>query len=176
MEEIIVSTRKVYSGRIVKLDVHEVVLNDGQHTKREQIRHPGAAAIVAIDEQQNVLLVRQYRLPAGRVMIELPAGTMYEDEPPFDCALREMQEETGYKPDVLEPLGGYYTAPGYTTEFIHLFLGTKLRPSTLAGDQDEYIELLRMPFAEALDKAERGEFQDGKTIIGLSRAARKLAL
>lgn len=172
MEEIIVSTRKVYSGRVVKLDVHEVVLPDGNHAKREQVRHPGAVAIVALDDDQHVLLVRQFRLAARQIMTEIPAGTLYEEEEPAECATRELQEEAGYKPGVLESLGGFFVAPGYTTEYIHLFLGTRLTPSVLPKDSDEFIEVLRVPFAEALAMIERGAIIDSKTIVGLLRVAR----
>lgn len=176
MEETIVSTRKVYSGKIVKLDVHEVILPDGQHSKREQIRHPGAVAVVALDEQQNLILVRQFRLAAKQIMIEIPAGTLYPEEPPEECAIREMQEETGYKPARLEALGGFFVAPGYTTEYIHLFLATELTPSPLPGDVDEFIEVLKLPFADALKMIDSGEIMDAKTITGLLRVARRMGL
>lgn len=176
MEETIVSTRKVYSGKIVKLDVHEVILPDGQHSKREVVRHPGAVAVIALDDHEQLLLVRQFRLAAKQVMIEIPAGTLYPEEPPEECAMREMQEETGYKPAVLEALGGFFVAPGYTTEFIHLFFATGLTPSLLPGDVDEFIEVLRMPLADALKMIETGEIMDGKTITGLLRVARRMGL
>lgn len=176
MEEIIVSTRQIYTGRVVNLDIHEVVLPDGQHSKREQVRHPGAVAIVALDEAQNILLVRQFRLAAHRIMTELPAGTLYPEEPPEECAVREMQEETGFKPAVIESLGGFFVAPGYTTEYIHLFYGTELSASVLPKDSDEFIELLRIPFGEALDMIERGEIIDSKTITGMLRVARRLGV
>ncbi|MBC8172035.1 MAG: NUDIX hydrolase [Anaerolineae bacterium] len=176
MEETIVSTRKVYSGKIVKLDVHEVILPDGQHSKREVVRHPGAVAVIALDDQEQLLLVRQFRLAAKQVMIEIPAGTLYPEEPPEECAMREMQEETGYKPAVLESLGGFFVAPGYTTEFIHLFFATGLTPSPLPGDVDEFIEVLRLPLPAALKMIETGEIMDGKTITGLLRVARRMGL
>jgi ADP-ribose pyrophosphatase len=174
MSEVIVATRKIYSGRIVKLDVHEVALADGQHSKREVIRHPGAAAVVALDADQNLLLVEQYRIAADRVLLELPAGTLYPEEPPEECALRELQEETGFKAGTLQSLGGFFAAPGYTTEYIHLFLGTDLTQSALPKDVDEVIEVVRLPFAEALRMVETGEIIDSKSIIGIMRVARLL--
>jgi ADP-ribose pyrophosphatase len=174
MEEIVVSTRQIYTGRVVNLDIHEVVLPDGQHSKREQVRHPGAVAIVALDDDGQVVLVKQFRLAARRVMIEIPAGTLYPEEPPEECAMREMQEETGFKPGSLEAMGGFFVAPGYTTEYIHLFLGTQLTPSSLPKDSDEFIEVVRIPFIEALNMVERDEIMDGKTINGLLRVARRL--
>jgi ADP-ribose pyrophosphatase len=173
MEEKIVSTRQIYSGRVVKLDVHEVELPNGERSQRELVRHPGAVAIVAVDEAGNVLLVRQYRIAAARIMLELPAGTLEPNEPPDVCADRELQEETGYKPGRLEAIGAFFVAPGYTTEYIHLFVATELRESRLAGDEDEFIEVLRVPFQEALVMVERGEIIDGKSIIGLLRTAER---
>lgn len=176
MSEVIVATRKIYSGRIVQLDVLEVALPDGQHSKREVIHHPGAAAVVALDAEQNLLLVQQYRIAADRVLIELPAGTLYPEEPPEECAMRELQEETGYKAGTLQALGGFFAAPGYTTEYIHLFLGTDLIESVLPKDADEVIEVVRLPFADALRMIESGEIIDSKSIIGIMRVARQLGL
>lgn len=176
MEETIISSRHIYSGRVVNLDIHEVRLPNGEHSKREQVRHPGAVAIVALDDDRNVLLVKQFRLPAQRVLMEIPAGTLNPDEPPADCAIRELQEETGYKPALIEPIGGMFVAPGYTTEYIHLFMATSLSESRLAMDSDEFIEVERMPLGKALQLIERGEIVDGKSIVGLLRVARRLGV
>jgi len=176
MEEKITGTQRAFDGRIVKLDIHDVVLPDGEKSKREVVAHPGAVAMVALDDVNNVLLVRQYRIAAGKVMIEIPAGTLEPDEAPIICAERELQEETGYKPGSLESIGGMYTAPGYTTEFIHLFLATDLSESVLDQDADEFIELVRMPIADALKQIEIGAINDGKTVVGLMRVATRLGL
>ncbi len=176
MEEKILSTQQIYNGRIVKLELHEVELPNGQHSKRELVRHPGAVAIVALDKNGDVLMVRQFRLAAGKVLLEIPAGTLNPDEAPLDCAVRELQEETGYKPGEIEPMGGIFVAPGYTTEFIHLFMATDLIESKLALDEDEFIELDRVSMKDALARIETGEIIDGKTISGLLRAARKLGV
>jgi ADP-ribose pyrophosphatase len=176
MQEIITSTRKIYKGRVIKLDVHEVRLPDGNLSKREIVQHPGAVAIVALDSDQNVLLVRQFRLAANKILYEVPAGTLEPGEAPDICAERELQEEAGHKPGKLEALGGFFVAPGYTTEYIHLFLATELAEAVLDGDDDEFIEAERIPLAEALVMIERGEIVDGKTINGLLRVARCLKL
>lgn len=176
MEEKIVGTRNIYNGRIVNLYVHEVILPDGQHSKREVIKHPGAVAIVALDEARQVFLVRQFRIAANRITIELPAGVLGIDEPPEDCAQRELQEEIGYKPGKMEGLGGFFNAPGYTSEYIHLYLATDLQISKLDQDHDEFLEVLRVPFEEALAMIERQEIVDAKTIIGLLQVARRFAL
>jgi ADP-ribose pyrophosphatase len=174
MDETILYTQNLYDGYIVKLDLHEVRLQDGNQRKREVVRHPGAAAIVAIDKDEKILLVRQFRIAAGKVLREIPAGTLKPDEPPADCAARELQEETGYKPGKLDELGAFYPAPGYTTEFIHLYLATKLSESKLAADADEFIEVDRVTLTEAQDMITSGDIQDGKTIIGLMLAVRHL--
>jgi ADP-ribose pyrophosphatase len=174
MNEVILYTQHLYEGHIVKLDLHEVRLSDGNQRKREVIQHPGAAAIVAVDSDGKILLVRQFRIAAGKVLREIPAGTLKPDEPPSDCAARELQEETGYKPGALKDLGGFYPAPGYTTEFIHLYLATELVESRLAADADEFIELDRVSLTEAQAMIENGDIVDGKTMIGLMLAARHL--
>lgn len=176
MQETITATRKIYKGRVIKLDVHEVRLPDGNLSKREIIQHPGAVAIVALDPDQNVLLVRQFRLAANKILYEIPAGTLEPGEAPDVCAERELQEEAGHKPGKLESLGGFFVAPGYTTEFIHLYLATDLIEAKLDGDKDEFIEAERVPFSEAIAMIERGDIVDGKTINGLLRVARRMKL
>jgi ADP-ribose pyrophosphatase len=176
MRDKITTTEEIYDGRIVKLDVHSVKLPDGNTTTREVVRHPGAVAIVALDEAQHVLLVRQYRIAADRIMLEIPAGTLEPDESPTLCAVRELQEEAGYLANTLTPIGGFFVAPGYTTEYIHLFVGTDLVESTLPTDADEFIEVERVPLTTALDFIERGEISDSKSIAGLLRVARRYGL
>jgi ADP-ribose pyrophosphatase len=176
VQETTLHTEEIYKGRVVNLVVLDVRLPNGEESKRELIRHPGAVAIVALDSAGEVLLVRQFRIAAGRVMREIPAGTLEPDEDPLDCAVRELQEETGYYPGKLEALGGMFVAPGYTTEYIHLFLATNLNASRLDGDSDEFIEVDRVPIAEALAMIERGDIIDGKSIIGLLKVARQLGV
>src|SRR5690349_9586349 len=157
MHEKITHTDEIYNGRVVKLFVHEVELPDGKHSKRELVRHPGAVAIVALDPDQNVLLVRQYRIAADQILREIPAGTLNPGEDPQVCAVRELQEETGYRPGNIERIGGIFVAPGYTTEFIHLYLATDLTESSLAQDEDEFIEMDRVSLSEAVAMIERGD-------------------
>jgi ADP-ribose pyrophosphatase len=176
VEETVIKSQDIYDGRLVHLKLHDVRLPDGATSIREIIHHPGAVALIAVDNDQQVLLVRQFRLAANRIMIEIPAGTLEPGEEPEACAIRELQEETGYKPNQVEALGGLYVAPGYTTEYLRLFYATDLEPSTLEQDDDEFLELMRVPFREALDMIERGDIIDGKTIAGLLRVASKLKL
>jgi ADP-ribose pyrophosphatase len=176
MEETILSTEKIYDGRIIKVAVHQVNLPNGEQAKREIVQHPGAVAIVAMDAKGDVLLVRQFRLAAGRVLSEIPAGTLNVGEDPHECAVRELQEETGYKPNKLESLGGIYVAPGYTTEYIHLYLATDLVESKLAEDEDEFLQVDHVPFKEVLAMIERGEIVDAKSNVSLLRVARRMGL
>lgn len=171
MEEKIISTENLYDGRVVKLDIHTVTLPNGNSAKREVVRHPGAVAIVAIDDDNQILFVRQFRLPAGKIVLEVPAGTLEPNELPIDCAMRELQEETGYRANQLEPMGGIYTAPGYTTEFIHLFIARDLEEAPLEPDADEFVEVDRIPLTKALEMIETGEIDDSKTVTCLLRVA-----
>ncbi len=176
MRDTIVRTRRIYTGRVVKLDVHDVRQPDGSAGVRELIAHQGAVAVVALFENRDVLLVRQYRIGADAVLYEIPAGLLETGELPEACAARELQEEAGYRPGALTPLGGFYTAPGYTTEYIHLYLASALVSSPLERDADEFIEPARLPLARALEMIETGDIVDGKTVTGLLRAARRLGL
>jgi ADP-ribose pyrophosphatase len=173
VKEIIVNKQTIYNGRVVGLALLDVTLPNGEAGKRELIQHPGAVAVVAIDEQGNVLLVKQYRIAADKIMREIPAGTLKPGEDPLVCAERELQEETGYKPGRLEPIGGIYPAPGYTTEYIHLFLATDLQHAPLPMDDDEFIEVERLPLAEALALVDSNEICDAKSVAGLLRVARR---
>jgi ADP-ribose pyrophosphatase len=174
--EIALAETSIYSGRVVNLVVADVQLPNGMQSKRELVRHPGAVAIVALDEVNQVLLVRQYRFAAGRVMLEIPAGTLEPGEDPYLCAERELQEETGYRPGRMLAIGGIYVAPGYTTEFIHLFVARDLTESRLDMDDDEFISAERVPLTEALAMIERGDIIDGKSIAGLMRVARQMGI
>lgn len=170
----ILDTKRVYDGKLVKLDVVQVRLPDGSVAVREVIAHPGAVAMVPLLENGDVVLVRQFRTAAGETLLEIPAGTLEPDEAPDVAATRELQEEIGYRPGKLEHLTTEYTAPGYTSERIIIYLATGLSESRLAVDDDEFIEHVTLPFDEALGRIASGEIQDGKTIIGLLLAARKL--
>lgn len=174
LSETVIASEPAFLGKLVKVYVETVLLPDGQRARREIVRHPGAVAMVPLLADGTVVLVRQYRHAAQQILLEIPAGTLEPGEDPAQAAARELQEETGYWPGRLERLAGEYTAPGYTTELIHLFLATELVESRLAADDDEFLEVVRLPFAEALRRVEAGEIADGKTMIGLLLAARHL--
>jgi len=123
--------------------------------------------MVALDEDDNVLLVRQFRKPVERELLEIPAGTLEPDEEPFSCAKRELREEVGCRAEHMEEVGTFYTSPGFCTERIHLYLAMGLIPAPSPSEEDEAIEVVKVPFAEALAMVKAGEIADAKTIIGL---------
>jgi ADP-ribose pyrophosphatase len=176
MDEQSIQHTSVYKGRIIKLDLHTVRLPNGKQSQRELVTHPGAVAIVALDEQKNILLVRQFRFAAGKVLLEIPAGTREPNEDVAVCAERELREETGYKPRFLTPLGGIFVAPGYTTEYIHLFFTDAIDHAPLSMDDDEFIEVERVSIPDAIAMIERGDIQDGKSVAGILRVARHLGV
>jgi len=157
----VTSSRRLHQGW-VGLRIDALRFPSGQESTTEVIEHRGGVTIVAFDDQERLLLVRQYRHPVGRVLLELPAGTIDPDEPPEVCAERELQEETGYRPRRIERLGGFYSAPGYCSEYLHVFLCADLVESRLEGDE-EAIELERMPLEDALRLIAAGEIEDAKT-------------
>jgi ADP-ribose pyrophosphatase len=165
------STTTVYSGKLFSVDVTEIRMPNGVVTRREGIRHPGAVAMVPVDADGNVLLVTQYRHSAGRRLLEIPAGTLEPGEPPIDAVARELQEEIGMAPGAIEPIGGIFVAPGYTDEFVHLYICRNLSESRLVGDEDEDIEIERMSRRAALAAIESGELCDAKSVAGILRWA-----
>jgi ADP-ribose pyrophosphatase len=164
------NSESVYAGRVVKLTVDDVELPNGQTSKREVVRHPGAVAVVPIDAEGRVVLVKQFRYAIGRVLLEIPAGTLHPGEDPDECAGRELQEETCFKPGKLDKLGSIFLAPGYSTEEIHLYLATHLAASRLEMDADEFIEVTRLTLAEVMEKIAANSIQDAKTIAAIMLA------
>ncbi len=160
------------NGQPVKLLPLEIVPN-GAFGSKQIVRHTGAVGMVPLAENGDVFLIRQYRIAVGDMQIEIPAGGMEPGEDPLTCAVRELQEEIGYKPGKLELIGCGHAAPGYSAELMHIFLATDLTPSKLAEDEDESIEVLRVPFAEALRMVEQGTIQNLTAINGLLLVARR---
>ena len=161
------SSRRVYEGAIVKLRVDRVRMSSGHEAVREVVEHSGAVTIVAVDREGRVLLVRQHRYPTGRSLLELPAGTLERDEEPEACAARELEEETGFRVGRLQRLGGFFVAPGYSTEYLQAYLATDLEPGSAGGDDDEDIEALALPLAEVLRLVDAGELEDAKSLAAL---------
>ncbi|MFC2052210.1 NUDIX hydrolase [Chloroflexota bacterium] len=161
------SSRQIYEGRAVKLRVDTVQTPGGRETTREIVEHSDCVAIVAIDADDNVLLVNQFREPVERELMEIPAGGIEADEDPVTTVRRELQEETGYLPQKVERLGGFYSAPGYCTEYLHLYLATDLIPSQLYAEDTENIRLTLVPVSQIPSLIASGSICDAKSIAGL---------
>lgn len=172
----IIASRYVYKGQVVTLRIDTAALGGGRTHDFEIIEHGGAVAMVPIDDDGQVYLIRQYRDSIQKPLLEIPAGVLERNESPVECARRELQEEIGYYPEQLEELGGGYLAPGYSTEYITIYLVQGLRPSRLIGDVDEDISVERIPFRQALRLALENEIEDAKTILGVVWAAARLGI
>jgi 8-oxo-dGTP pyrophosphatase MutT (NUDIX family) len=184
LEERIVASRILLEGYYLTFRIDTIERADGSRATREVAGHPGAVAIVALDDEERVLLVRQWRSAAGRSMLEIPAGTLdFVDrargvvEDHAVAAPRELEEETGYRADSWRRLGEFWTAPGFATELMLVYLATDLRPAhgvpdRLGPDEDEHLELERLPWREAVDAATDGRIVDAKSIVGLLWLAR----
>jgi ADP-ribose pyrophosphatase len=178
--ERVVDRNGIHHGRYLTFQVDTIERTDGSRGTREIVAHPGAVAILAIDEQDRVLLVRQYRVAVGEALLEVPAGTLdvAEDgsiEDPDHAAPRELEEETGMRAGSWRRIARFFTAPGFASEEMHLYLATDLRPADtdrLGPDEDERLLLERVPWREAVAAAERGELRDGKTLVALLWLAR----
>jgi ADP-ribose pyrophosphatase len=168
------SREDVFCGRIVTVHVDEVELCNGRKSKREVVDHPGGVSIVPVDADGNVYLVRQYRYPVGASLLEIPAGKLEPGEDPLTCAVRELSEETGLEADQYTYLGGVSPSPGYCRETIHIYLATSLHMGHAHLDENEFLDVVKMPFDAAFALASSNEMTDGKTIIGLLRAAQHL--
>jgi ADP-ribose pyrophosphatase len=166
-EEKTLSSRLIYSGQVVKLRVDAVQMPGGRKSTREVVEHDEVVVIVAIDADDNVLLVNQFRQALGKELLEIPAGGIDGKEQPEQAVLREMQEETGYLPNKIERLGGFYSAPGFCTEYLHLYLATDLAPSRLYAEDTELIKLVRLPVTEISSLVTSGKLSDAKSIAGL---------
>lgn len=169
----LISSETAYRGRLFNIDVDTIEMDGGITAVRETLRHPGAVCMVPVAADGQLLMVTQYRHAAGRRLLELPAGTLEAGEEPAAAVARELQEEIGFRPGSIEPLGGFFVAPGYTTEYIHLYACTELIPSRLTGDEDEDIEVELRGMEEALAAIESGEICDAKSVIGILRWSRR---
>lgn len=171
-----ISSRRVYSGRIVSLDLDKVRFPNGTEGELEMVRHSGASAVVPLlegaDGMKSVILVRQYRYAAEGYVYEVPAGRLDDGETPETCAHRELKEETGYTAAAMTPLTTIFTTPGFTDERIHLFLATGLTSGQAKLEADEVLDTHPVPLREALEMIRSGAICDGKTISALLFTAR----
>lgn len=170
------SIKPVFSGRVIQVNVERVQLPNSSIADLEIIHHPGGAAVVAIDRENNVCLLRQYRHAGNGFLWELPAGKIDNKEPPLQTAQRELTEEAGAHARHWESLGDYVSSPGVFTEVVHLFLATELTHGSSGLEEHEVIEVHWKPIAEVLRMAVEGEVRDGKSLVGIFRAAAQLGV
>jgi ADP-ribose pyrophosphatase len=160
------SSRIIHDGHL-KLRIDAVQFPDGRLSTREIVEHSPVVAVVPVDADGNVLLVRQFRYATGKELLEIPAGGIDGGETPEEAVRREMQEETGYLPGKIERLGGFYASPGFCTEYMHLFLATELTPGRLVAEDTEDITLERLPVSEIPALIASGKLEDAKSVAGL---------
>ncbi|PTF03362.1 ADP-ribose pyrophosphatase [Staphylococcus devriesei] len=157
----------IYNGKIIDLEIHDVELPDGNTSKRELVYHNGAVAVCAITPENEVLLVKQYRKPVEKPLLELPAGKLEEDEEREEAAKRELEEETGYIAKDLELITNMYVSPGFSNEKLTIYFTDQLSEGTLNLDDDEFVELHKVPVKDIKALLDSNEVEDAKTIIGL---------
>lgn len=165
----LLNTRTVYKGRHIQVREDRVIEPAGYEASREIVVHPGAVCIVARPTPLEVILIRQYRHATGRELVEIPAGTLHEGEDPLECAIRELEEEAGYRAAKMVERGRFWTTPGFTTEFMYLYEASDLQKTTINPDEDEVIEVDIVERSVALQMIDDGRIQDAKSILGLLR-------
>ena len=170
LEEKEVCRENYFNGKVFKVDVLDVLLPDNSTGKREIVYHEGGAAVVAVDGDKTVYMVKQYRIATGREMLEIPAGKLETGEEPINCAVRELTEETGMKASEVVKLCSYYATPGYCTEKLHIFLARGLVHDRPHRDEGEFLHVVKMPLDQVVQMIKDGKIQDGKTINGILTA------
>jgi ADP-ribose pyrophosphatase len=163
----VVATKLVYKGKLINVRIDEIILKNGTKYSREIVEHPGAVTVLAFLNNDTVLMVRQYRRAADKVLLELPAGTLNNNETPEECALRELEEETGYRAHKIEKLGSFYLAPGYSTEKIHAFFASELEEKKQKLEIDEDIKVEKVRIKDLLVMINDGKIEDAKTLASL---------
>lgn len=166
-----VSGQTVYEGVIVNVRLDKARLLDGRITNREVVEHPGGVAVFAMDDEDRVIMVRQFRYPMGEVVLELPAGKLEPGEDPRDSGLRELEEETGLQPQTFLSMGCSYSSPGILAEKIHLYFAKDLVQGPVHPDDGEFLEVVRIPYDQLMDMVAQGEIKDGKTLAGILKAS-----
>ncbi len=163
-----------YKGVIVRVRLDRVELCDGKITRREVVEHPGGVTILPVDAEGNCAMVRQFRYPFGRMMLEAPAGKLEYGEDPLDCAVRELSEETGYTAEELIDLGSMCTSPGFSTEVLHIYLALGLHQGKSHPDEGEFLNVEKIPLKRLVDMVMANEIDDGKTIAAVLKAEKYL--
>ena len=163
----LIRSETLLQGRAFKIRRDYLKTPNGRETRLEIIEHGGSVVLIPIDDDGNLLFVRQYRHAVGKDLLELPAGTRDNDEPFEECAAREIREETGMQAGKLQKVGEFYLAPGYSSEFMIVFLATELRDNPLDADDDEFLEVEKIPLKQAIQMAKRGDIPDAKSLAAL---------
>ena len=171
-----VSKETIYEGRVFEVEIKEILTPEGKTSHREIVKHNGGACILPLDGEGNCYLVKQFRSPFEKVMLEAPAGKIEKGEDPFDCASREITEETGFTAGKIESVGNMVATPGYCSEVIYLYIGTELEYKGGTPDENEYISTVKMSLKEAVEMADNGTINDSKTVILLYKAARRFGI
>ena len=166
LTETFVSVERLYEGKVVNLRRDMVLLPNGNQASREVVEHPGAVAVVPVLPDGRVLMVRQFRHPVGEILLEIPAGKLSPGENPDDCALRELEEETGYLAGKLQRVASIFTAPGFTDEVIHIYLASDLKKTAVNPDEDEFLAVVAHEPQEVARMIRSGDICDAKTIAG----------
>ena len=167
LTEEIISSKTLYEGKVINLKLNEVVLENGAKASREIVEHPGGVCVLGIDEDKNVLMVKQFRAPFGRVLLEAPAGKLDKGEDHLACGKREFLEETGYTAKKMTYLGEFYPSVGFLTEKIHIYMAEGLTKEEQHLDEDEFLNVLKVPLSKLLEMVKKNEIKDAKTVIGL---------
>ena len=166
----LIKSETLLQGRVFRIRRDTLKTPDGRETKFEIIEHGGSVVVIPVDEHGDMYFVRQYRHAAGMDLLELPAGTRDGDEPYEECAAREIREETGMEAGKLQKVGEFFLAPGYSSEFMEVYLATDLKHNPLEADEDEFLSVEKYPVRQAIEMADRGEMPDAKSLAALLMA------
>ncbi|AZU63222.1 NUDIX hydrolase [Neobacillus mesonae] len=169
LEEKTLHSKEIFSGKIITVELQDVKLPNGKQAKREIVKHPGAVAVIALTNENRIVMVEQYRKALEKIIVEIPAGKLEKGEEPASCARRELEEETGYVCESLEPLLSFYTSPGFADEIVHVFLakGLTKKENPAAMDEDEFVNLKELTLEEAIQYVKEQKIYDAKTIYGV---------
>ena len=167
LTEEIIKSETIYEGRVINLKVNDVMLENGKTAKREIVEHPGGVCVISIDENEEVLMVRQYRAPFETVVLEAPAGKLNYGEDHFECGKREFLEETGYEARDMTYMGEYYPSVGFLNEKIHIYIAENLSKKSQHLDEDEFLNVEKIPLSDLVEMVRKNEIKDAKTVIAI---------
>lgn len=167
IKETTLESEQIYNGKIMRVYRDKVMLQSGKESVREYIRHSGGASVLAVDEEENIYLVSQFRYPYASQTLEIPAGKKEYGEQPLVCAKRELEEETGLVADNIKLISTVYPTPAYTDEKLYVYLATGLKKTHAHLDEGEFLNVIKMPFAQALELAKQGKINDSKTLVAI---------